>query len=142
MLSRAERKVKFAWEVAGLIILLLLIYATRSILFPRGCDVCKCERDGDVSCKREPFCNLNVSVEEDFCSSSGGFYYRICNGPYFDIVCSKNKYCICGGLINYQCGEGYECLYDFVSPNKRTMTIEGFKDLLGRDLGLIGVCGK
>jgi len=110
--------------------------------FVSGCDVCKCNTNGKVSCKKEAFCNKNTSVSEEECKPHG-LYYPLCNGPYFDIVCSQEKFCLCSGFSNYSCPNNHECLKDFISPNKRTQnTIIGFKDLLGRPLGDIGVCVK
>lgn len=109
--------------------------------FAQGCELCECKANGKVSCKKESFCNLNVTVSEEECSQNGGFYQALCNGPYFGIVCSQKEFCICGGDNNFTCPADYQCLTDFVSPNKRT-TIGGWKTLLGNPLGEIGVCGK
>jgi hypothetical protein len=107
-----------------------------------GCDICKCSRNGKANCKRDAFCNKNLTISENLCKNNGGLYQSICNGPYFDIVCSQQKFCICGGNFNYPCPENYECFSDFVSPNKRTHTIGDWKTILGVPLGDIGVCAK
>lgn len=114
----------------------------RNEKFAQGCDVCKCNAQGKITCSREPFCNRNVTISSTSCAQGGGFFERICNGPYFDIVCSQKKYCICAGNAGYSCPADYDCLMDFVSPNKRSHTIDGWKTLLGVPLGEIGVCVK
>ncbi|MEM4625561.1 MAG: hypothetical protein QXJ28_02245 [Candidatus Pacearchaeota archaeon] len=110
--------------------------------FTDGCNVCTCGERGRIICKKEPFCNKDVSVEKSECERSGGFYYRLCNGVYFDIVCSSKSYCICGGNFNYTCPKDYSCIKDFISPNKRTASLNGWKTLIGVELGDIGICGK
>lgn len=95
------------------------------------------------SCKSLCINNQNdFSINESECQDSGGLYQEICNGPYFDIVCSKEKFCICGGNFNYTCPGNYQCIMDFASPNKRLFTVEGWKTFLGVKLGNIGLCGK
>lgn len=108
--------------------------------FTEGCDVCECNVNGRVTCKREPYCNKNVSISAESCEANGGFYYPICKGPYFSVVCSQQNLCLCGGNAEWTCGEGQECFYDFVSPLKKKGSIKGFRDLLGRPLGDVGVC--
>ncbi len=111
--------------------------------FLEGCESCYCDFKGKVKCTKTPFCNFNnVSPGEDFCLDNGGFYHALCNGPYFDIVCSRDKFCLCEGLNNYTCAEGSYCVKDFVSPNRRTSTIPGWKTLRGFDLGEIGICAQ
>jgi len=71
------------------------------------------------------------------------FYHEICNGPYFDIICSKDKFCICDGDAGYSCPENYTCNHDIEEFLPRKIhTIQGYRDLLGNDLGDIGVCQK
>jgi hypothetical protein len=111
--------------------------------FADGCEQCMCAVNGIVSCKKTPFCNFNnVSIGKELCVSSGGLFHALCNGPYFDIVCSSKKFCLCGGTNEYQCPLNHECIQDFISPNKRIHTIDGWKNLLGQDLGTIGVCAQ
>lgn len=110
--------------------------------FAQGCDICKCGKNGQVSCKREAFCNKNTTTTKQSCETTGGFYQGLCNGPHFDIVCSQQKFCLCEGSFDYTCGENHSCLKEFISPNKRTNTVEGWKTMLGVDLGDIGVCVK
>jgi hypothetical protein len=109
-------------------------------VFTEGCNICECKINGKISCKKEEFCNMNVSVEENSCVQAGGLYQQLCNGPYFDIVCSAQNFCICGGNFNYTCPQNNICLKDFISPNKRLTTITGWKTLSGVALGDIGVC--
>jgi hypothetical protein len=85
---------------------------------------------------------IDFSINESVCQNSGGLYQEICNGPYFDIVCSQQKFCICGGNFNYTCPVDYLCVMKFASPNKRLPTIDGWKTLIGVKLGNIGLCGK
>lgn len=108
--------------------------------FAQGCDICECKARGKVNCKKEAFCNLNVTVDEGECAESGGFYQALCNGPYFGIVCSQQEFCLCGGNANFSCPAEHSCLKDFVSPNKRTSVV-GWKTLRGELLGDVGVCG-
>jgi hypothetical protein len=112
--------------------------------FLLGCDICKCKYDSTVDCKKTLFCNFNdLTIEESKCVSSGGFYQQLCNGPYFDIVCSQNDFCQCDGNSNYSCPEGYACIHNFTSSlTRKSQTIAGFKTLLGFELGDIGLCAK
>jgi len=108
--------------------------------FPLGCEICECKKNGKVVCKRDSFCNKNTSITEERCRIGGGLYYEFCNGPYFDIVCFSQKFCFCNGDKSYTCPRDYECMTDFIAPNRRVHTIPGWKDLLGNPLGNIGVC--
>lgn len=111
--------------------------------FVNGCDKCVCNINKKVSCVRDAYCNKNVSIGMEECTQAGGLYQGICNGPYFDVFCSRQKLCICQGNSNYTCPSNYQCLTDFVSPNKRiSHTIAGWRDLLGKPLGDIGICAK
>ena len=110
--------------------------------FTRDCDICECKKSGQIRCKKDNFCNNNVSVSESVCFQSSGFYNALCNGPYFDIVCSQQKFCLCDGNFNYSCPESFFCLKNFTSPNKRYSTIEGWRTLSGANLGDIGVCAR
>ena len=90
------------------------------------------------NCEISPF-----QIEREDCENAGGFYHEICNGPYFDIICSPQKFCICEGDSEYTCPENYTCnknIKNFL-PRARN-TIQGYKDFLGNDLGKIGVCEK
>jgi len=85
-------------------------------------------------------CEINpYEVGEDECE----FYHEICNGPYFDVICSKDKFCICDGDKNYSCPQNYTCSHEIEEflPRKKH-TVQGYRDLLGNDLGDIGVCKK
>lgn len=111
-------------------------------MFMEGCNICRCGFDGEVDCKTTEFCNFDKpKIEETSCVESGGLYQQLCNGPYFDIVCTPKKYCVCEGLGEYSCPENNVCLTDFnVRLPRVKQTIEGFKDLLGNPLGDIGIC--
>jgi hypothetical protein len=86
-------------------------------------------------------CSRRIILSKEQCNDSGGFFYNLCNGPYFDIVCSKEKFCICGGNNNYNCPENYYCEQDIKSfLPRRDNTIGGYKDMLGKNLGDIGIC--
>ncbi len=89
-------------------------------------------------CEESPF---EISPED--CGNAGGFFYKLCNGPYFDIVCSKESFCICDGKANYTCLGNYTCNHNIEEflPRK-TQTPEIYKDLIGNDLGDIGICEK
>lgn len=108
--------------------------------FEMGCEVCECNSRGKMRCKTDNFCNRDVEVEETFCMDNGGFFSRLCRGPYFGAVCSQMEFCICGGVNEYSCAEDYECLTDFISPVRTNYRLLGFRDQLGNDLGEIGVC--
>lgn len=112
--------------------------------FLLGCDICKCKYDSTISCKKTLFCNFNdLTLEKNKCVSNGGFYQQLCNGPYFDIVCSQNAFCQCDGNSNYSCPEGYACIHNFTSSlTRKSQTISGWKTLLGFELGDIGLCAK
>ncbi|MBR9704436.1 hypothetical protein GOV12_03435 [Candidatus Pacearchaeota archaeon] len=112
--------------------------------FLQDCEICKCNQKGELSCKKTPYCNYNqLNQNQDECESAGGFFHEICNGPYFDIICSKSKYCICEGSNNYECPNNQTCIKDFsVSFYRRGNTIPGQTDRLGNNLGDIGICAK
>ena len=108
--------------------------------FEDGCSICKCIINGKISCKKEAFCNKNPEVSEELCTTSGGFYQALCSGPYFDILCSQDKFCICKGINNYSCPINYECLTDFNPPINPSRISRGWTDMLGSSLGKVGVC--
>jgi len=94
------------------------------------------------SCKDQ--CELSpFEISQEDCENASGRFYRLCNGPYFDIVCSKGNYCICDGKANYTCPGNHTCNHDIEEflPRK-TQAPEVYKDLLGNDLGDIGICEK
>lgn len=107
--------------------------------FQDGCDICECKTTGKISCKKESFCNKDPQISQQLCEESGGFYQALCNGPYFHMSCSQNKYCQCGGTYEYTCPENYECLTEFVPP-KIGNYVPGYRNLLGQPLGDVGVC--
>ena len=113
-------------------------------IFNQNCSICRCEINSKVTCKKTDFCNYNkVLRNQDQCVSNNGLYQPLCNGPYFDIVCSKDNFCLCDGEGNYTCPENYTCLHDFsLSLTRRGYTIAGWKTLLGVQLGNIGICVK
>jgi hypothetical protein len=113
-------------------------------VFLDGCNICRCDSNGKISCKLTQYCNYNdVNIDENYCINNNGLYLQLCNGPYFDIVCSKKKFCLCGGLNDYSCPSDYDCVTNFlVSINRRDNTIKGWKTLLGENLGDIGICAK
>lgn len=112
--------------------------------FLEGCRVCECQYNSRVSCKKTDFCNFNeVLNDKTVCETNNGLYQQLCNGPYFDIVCSQSNFCLCDGNNNYSCPKNYYCLHDFsLSLTRRGYTIAGWKTLLGVQLGNIGICAK
>lgn len=108
------------------------------------CNICKCGFDSKIDCKKTLFCNFkDMTIEKSKCVSNGGFYQELCNGPYFDIVCSQDSFCQCDGNSNYACPEDYVCVHNFTSSlTRKSQTIAGWKTLLGFELGDIGICGK
>lgn len=113
-------------------------------IFYENCNICRCESNGRINCKKTDFCNHNkVLRNKTQCILNNGLYQQLCNGPYFDIVCSKDNFCLCDGDNDYNCPEDYECLHEF-NPGltRRGHTIAGWKTLLGVNLGDIGICVK
>jgi hypothetical protein len=89
-------------------------------------------------CETTPF-----DVGQEDCEKAGGFYHEICNGPYFDIICSPKKFCICDGESEHGCPANHTCNHHIRNLLPRRMhTIQGYKDLLGNELGDIGICEK
>ncbi len=89
-------------------------------------------------------CETTVfEVSQEECEAAGGLYHEICNGPYFDIICSPQKFCICNGNNEYSCPSNYTCNHKIknILPRKGN-TIQGYKDFLGNELGDIGICEK
>ena len=84
----------------------------------------------------------NLTVSEETCNTNSGLFNGLCNGPYFDIVCTQQEYCLCEGNFNYSCPQNYTCVKGFKIRPPRINTISGWKDSLGKDLGEIGICGK
>lgn len=113
-------------------------------VFLDKCQICECQYNSRVSCKKTDFCNFNeVLNDKNICESNNGLYQPLCNGPYFDIVCSGDNYCLCDGNNDYSCPENYYCLHNFsLSLTRRGYTIIGWKTLLGVQLGDIGICVK
>ena len=111
--------------------------------FLKGCESCSCDYKGKVKCKKTDFCNFNnVSIEKESCLQSRGLFQALCNGPYFDVLCSQEKYCLCKGNNNYSCPSNSLCITNFIPPNKRIHTIEGWRSLQGFPLGDIGICAN
>lgn len=102
-------------------------------------NVCREEaKNKSYECRK--ICEISpYKVSENECE----FYHEICNGPYFDVICSKDKFCICDGAGNYSCPQNYTCNHEIEEflPRKKH-TVQGYKDFLGNDLGDIGVCMK
>lgn len=109
-------------------------------VFYDNCQICRCEYDGRINCKNMAYCGYDVFVKKSECN---GLYQQLCNGPYFDIVCSKEYFCLCDGLKNYSCPEDYSCVHNIsVSSVRKGHTIMGWKTLLGEELGDVGICAK
>lgn len=84
----------------------------------------------------------NFAISEDQCISNGGLYQQLCNGPYFDIKCSADDFCQCGGVNNYTCPHDYQCQKSFRISGIPKTSVIGWKDYLGKNLGDIGLCEK
>ncbi len=112
--------------------------------FLQGCEICECNYKKRISCKKTDFCNFkDVLNDKNICETNNGLYQQLCNGPYFDIVCSQSSFCLCDGDNNYNCPDEYVCIHNFnPSLTRRGYTITGWKDLLGFSLGDIGICAK
>jgi hypothetical protein len=115
-----------------------------SDVFLKDNEICRCRYDGKIKCKKNPFFSASFYIDKEKCINSNGLFQQLCNGPYFDIYCSKEFYCLCNGNNNYSCPDNYECLEKIPKGLllKRTNTISGYKTLLGLDLGNIGICIK
>ncbi len=113
-------------------------------VFYDNCSICKCEYNRRINCKKTDYCNhKKILRNKNQCISNNGLYQPLCNGPYFDIVCSKDNFCLCDGNNNYSCSADYICLHEFnPSLTRRGYTLTGWKNLLGADLGDIGICVK
>jgi hypothetical protein len=114
-------------------------------MFLKDCEVCKCNYDSKISCKKTNFCNFkSVRIDKEYCEENNGKYLALCNGPYFDIICSKASFCLCEGLNNYSCPEDYACIKQFnINLNvRKSETIPGWKTLIGQTLGDVGICAK
>lgn len=112
-------------------------------VFLEGCNRCVCGLNSKISCIKTDFCNYNAKINKSYCELNGGFFNQLCNGPYFDIFCSKDNYCICDGFNNNSCPSDFFCMHNFsISAGRKANTIPGWKDLLGKKLGDIGVCVK
>lgn len=106
------------------------------------CNVCRCEYNKKTVCQKTQFCNYDPpNLNQTLCEKNNGLYQQLCNGPYFDIVCSKDAFCLCDGNMDYSCPLGYYCLHEFSSLlTRKYQTIPGYKTLLGYSLGNVGIC--
>ncbi|MEM0465346.1 MAG: hypothetical protein QXW97_01440 [Candidatus Pacearchaeota archaeon] len=113
-------------------------------IFLDDCNICRCEIDSKIKCRKTPFCNFeDITINKTICEKNNGLFQQLCNGPYFDIVCSKYNFCLCDGNNNYSCPENYTCIKNFtLSITRKGNTILGWKTLLGKNLGDIGICAK
>jgi hypothetical protein len=94
-----------------------------------------------MNCKKD--CDGLTVLNKEQCDSAGGLFYLICKGLYFDIICSKQKFCICDGDENYSCPSNYTCNHNLDNILPRNIhALKGYKDLLGNPLGDIGICMK
>lgn len=110
--------------------------------FVQGCSVCACTYEGNISCVETELCGFSSTAVPKAVCAEQGLYQQLCNGPYFDIVCTAANYCICEGDADYSCPAAYTCLDDFNIKAPRTEPIPGWKTLLGEPLGDIGICVK
>jgi hypothetical protein len=109
--------------------------------FAQGCDICQCNYNGKITCEKTDYCHFTEpEIEQTDCEEAGGFYYRLCKGPYFGVACSKDYFCICEGDNKYTCPQDNTCVKNFIPPKIKENTLPGWRDLLGNPLGDIGVC--
>ena len=109
--------------------------------FAQGCEVCECRFDGTVSCRSTTNCHFDeFGIEKSYCEDNGGVFDPVCKGPYFRLRCTRDDFCICGGVYNATCPDDYYCLHDFTV--KVQSELEGWKDTIGTPIGDIGVCAK
>jgi hypothetical protein len=92
------------------------------------------------TCQKECIAPIDSDINEKTCLENGGIYQQLCTGPYFSVVCSQDKYCLCSGINDYSCPSDMICKTNFVSPIKRLGSIQGWRTLHGEDLGEIGMC--
>ena len=111
--------------------------------FAQGCEICQCNYNGKITCEKTDYCHFpTTEVEKTLCESSGGLFHALCKGPYFGVVCSKDKFCICSGFEQYSCPLDHTCVKDFIPPKIKESSLPGWRDLLGNELGDIGVCAQ
>ncbi len=92
-------------------------------------------------CKpKEPL--YDFIIDKQTCVDSGGFYQRLCKGPFFDVVCTPQDYCQCSGNNNYSCPKDYQCIKDHKIVVRGRDSISGWRTLHGQPLGDSGICGK
>jgi hypothetical protein len=110
--------------------------------FVNGTEMCGCNYKGEIVCKKNNalFARL-TSFDSNECNNGGGLFQQLCNGPYFDIVCTGKNYCLCSGNGNNSCPSNSACLTNF-DINVRKDTVAGWKNYIGEDLGNIGICVK
>jgi len=85
---------------------------------------------------------FDFSISQDSCTEAGGFYESLCNGPYFGVVCTQTKFCMCKGNEDYSCPVNYSCVKNFKTAYMQYYSVEGWVNLLGQPLGNIGLCAK
>lgn len=105
-----------------------------------------CRNDANAefkSCKN--YCSnglVDFSIEQEQCEAGGGLFSPLCNGPYFGLVCSQQRFCICNGSAEHSCPSDYVCQTDFNIPNRKAHNVEGWMTSNGLPLGDIGLCAK
>lgn len=109
-------------------------------VFYENNQICRCESNSKIYCKK--LTSNEFKVDKTLCKNNKGLYQQLCNGPYFDIVCTSDSYCICEGNNGYSCPNNYSCVKNFSISPRRSNTVPGWKTLLGFELGDIGICKK
>ncbi len=108
--------------------------------FRDQCNECRCGYNGEIKCDELKNCGFtNFTISQDYCESSGGFFQRLCWGPYFGIKCAAEAYCQCGGINNFSCPEDYTCVEKF-SVRGIHSQISEWKTYLGEPVGNVGIC--
>jgi hypothetical protein len=108
--------------------------------FLEGCNKCECGYNGVSDCDLQESCNFDELISKnEVCENVGGFWGKLCKGPYFRLRCSRDNFCLCDGDFDFQCGVGNVCIHDF-TVKIPSSTSGGYKDARGGELGDVGIC--
>lgn len=102
-----------------------------------GCDKCRCNPTGEISCSNTINCNLeNLSISQQECQSNGNLFQPVCKGNYFRLRCTRPSYCLCYD----SCPDDYVCVKNFTVKVKSE--IDTYIGPQGEPLGDVGICAK